>query len=40
MENGDVVIITTAVNNKHVYLIRGETKTEVNEFVTEESKYI
>lgn len=40
MENGDVVIITTAVNNKHVYLIRGETKTEINEFITEESKYI
>ncbi len=40
MENGDVVVITTAVNNKHVYLIRGETKTEINEFMTEESKYI
>jgi len=40
MVNGDVVIITTSVNDKHAYLIRGVNKTEVNEYITEESKYI
>lgn len=40
MQQGDVVIITTAVNNKHAYLYRGETKTEINEYITEESKYL
>jgi len=40
MVQGDVVIITTAVNNKHAYLYRGETKTEINEYITEESKYL
>jgi len=40
MVNGDVVIITTSVNDKHAYLLRGVNKTEVNEYITEESKYI
>ena len=40
MVNGDVVIITTAQNDKHVYLQRGTEKTEVNEYMTEESKFI
>lgn len=40
MVNGDVVIITTSVNDKHAYLLRGTEKTEVNEYITEESKYI
>lgn len=38
--NGDVVIITTAQNDKHAYLLRGVEKTEVNEYMTEESKFI
>lgn len=40
MVNGDVVIITTSMNDKHVYLQRGTTKTEINEYMTEESKFI
>ena len=40
MVNGDVVIITTSVNDKHVYLLRGTEKTEVNEYMTEESVFI
>lgn len=40
MVNGDVVIITTDTNNKHVYLQRGTERTEVNEYMTEESKFI
>lgn len=40
MVNGDVVIITTAVNDKHVYLLRGTEKTEINEYMTEDSVFI
>lgn len=40
MVNGDVVMITTGQNDKHVYLQRGTEKTEVNEYMTEESKFI
>jgi hypothetical protein len=40
MVNGDVVIITTSVNDKHVYLLRGTEKTEVNEYLTEDSTFI
>lgn len=40
MVNGDVVIITTSMNDKHVYLLRGTEKTEVNEYMTEESEFI
>lgn len=40
MVNGDVVIITTSLNDKHVYLLRGTEKTEINEYMTEESKFI
>lgn len=40
MVNGDVVIITTSVNDKHVYLLRGTERTEVNEYLTEDSTFI
>ena len=40
MVNGDVVIITTSTNDKHVYLIRGTEKVEVNEYLTEDSVFI
>lgn len=40
MVNGDVVTITTGVNDKHAYLQHGTTRTEVNEYITEESKFI
>ena len=40
MVNGDVVIITTSTNDKHVYLLRGTEKTEINEYMTEESVFI
>lgn len=40
MVNGDVVIITTAQNDKHVYLLRGTERTEVNEYMTEDSVFI
>ena len=38
--NGDVVIITTHVNNKHVYLIHEGVKTEINQYITEDSVFI
>lgn len=40
MVNGDVVIITTSTNDKHVYLVRDTVKTEINEYMTEESVFI
>jgi hypothetical protein len=40
MVSGDVVIITTGVNDKHVYLQRGSTQTEINEYLTEESIFL
>lgn len=38
--NGDVVIITTHTNNKHVYLIHNGVKTEINQYITEDSVFI
>lgn len=40
MERGDVLTITTAVNNKHVRLTRNGVVTEVNEYLTEDSEFI
>lgn len=40
MENGDVLIITTGVNDKHVYLLRDGGETEINEYLTEDSKFL
>ena len=40
MVSGDRVVITTETNNKHVYMIRGETRTEINEYLSEESEFI
>ena len=40
MQNGDQIIITTGMNNKHVYLIRGGVKTEINQYLTEDSEFI
>ena len=37
---GDQVTITTETNNKHVYLERGGVKTEINEYLTEDSEFI
>lgn len=37
---GDQIIITTGTNNKHVYLVRDGVKTEVNEYIDEESEFI
>ena len=40
MQADDKIVITTGLNNKHVYLIRGGVQTEVNEYLTEDSKFI
>lgn len=37
---GDVLEITTGINNKHVYLIRSNMKTEINQYLSEQSEYI
>jgi len=37
---GDVVTITTGTGNKHVYLTREGTTTEINEYLTEDSDFI
>lgn len=37
---GDRIVITTAVNNKHVYLIHDNVWTEINHFLTEDSEFI
>lgn len=39
-ERGDIVTITTATGNKHVYLTRGGVTTEINEYLTEDSEFI
>lgn len=39
-EAGDVIRITTANNDKHVYLIREGVTTEINEYLTEDSVFI
>ncbi len=38
--NGERVIITTGTNNKHVYLVSGGVKTEINEYLSEDSEFI
>ena len=40
MVRGDVLVITTGVNNKHIRLTRGGVTTEVNEYMTEASEFI
>lgn len=40
MISGDEVLITTGTNNKHVYLIRNNTKTEINSYLDEASDFI
>ncbi len=40
MTLGDQVVITTATNDKHVYLIRKGFRTEINEYLSEESEFI
>ena len=37
---GDQVVITTHTNNKHVYLIRAGEKTEINEYLSEDSEFL
>ena len=37
---GDELIITTGTNDKHVYLIRDGVKTEINNYLSEESEFI
>lgn len=40
MVRGDVLVITTGINNKHIRLTRGGITTEVNEYMTEDSEFI
>ncbi len=40
MARGDVLTITTAVNNKHIKLKSDGVVTEVNEYMTEDSEFI
>lgn len=40
MSVGDTLTITTANNNKHVYLTTGGVTTEINEYLTEDSVFI
>lgn len=40
MVRGDVLVITTGINNKHIRLTRGGVTTEVNEYMTENSDFI
>ena len=40
MAVGDQLLITTANNNKHVYLISGGVTTEINEYLSEDSVFI
>lgn len=37
---GDKVIITTHTNNKHAYLIRNGVKTDINEYLSEDSEFL
>lgn len=37
---GDQVIITTGTNNKHAYVVREGVRTEINEYLTEDSEFI
>ena len=38
--NGDEVLITTGINDKHVYLIKDGEKTEINNYLSEDSEFI
>lgn len=40
MAGTDIIEITTGTNNKHVYLKRGTTKTEINSYLSEDSEFI
>lgn len=40
MLRGDMLVITTGINDKHVRLIRGGATEEVNEYLTEDSEFI
>lgn len=40
MGTGDEIMITTGVNNKHVYLIRNGKQTEINEYLDESSVFL
>ena len=40
MVNGDEIIITTGTNNKHVYFVHDNVKTEINEYLDEASDFI
>lgn len=40
MEYGDELIISTVQNNKNVYLVRDGVKTNINEYIDENSTYI
>ena len=40
LARGDAVRITTGTNEKAVYLIQGETETEINEYLDEGSDFI
>lgn len=37
---GDKVIITTHINNKHAYLMRAGVKTDINEYLSEDSEFL
>ena len=37
---GDKVIITTHTNNKHAYLYRSGVKTDINEYLSEDSEFL
>lgn len=36
---GDVLVITTGRDNKHIKLIRDGVETEINEYLTEDSDF-
>lgn len=40
LEAGQELVITTATGNKHVYLLSGGEETEVNGYLTEDSRFI
>lgn len=40
LARGDIIKITTGTNDKNVYLIQGETETEINEYLDEGSDFI
>lgn len=40
MVSGDVITITTTTGNKHVKLLRDGVETEINEYLTEDSKFL